>query len=1238
MRSFRPALFVFLVSAVTLLAQTSTTSVRGTVTDPSGALVPNAQISLTNTADNSVTNGNSDKSGLYSFPQLVPATYLITVNAPGFAPSSKQAQLLVNQPATINFQLGVQAMQTVNVSAEAQTLNKTDASIGDALDNQVLQALPTEGRNVPDLLSLQPGVLYLGRGVSKDSDSRTGAVAGARSDQGNVTLDGLDDNDQTEGYAFTGVLRSTIDSTDEFRVATVNSDAAAGRSSGAQVSLVTKSGTNSFHGDAFEYYRPSFTVANNWFNKQAQLANGLPNVPGKLIRNTFGGAIGGPIFKNKLFFFFNYEGQRSAENTQETRTVPTDSYRAGMLKYLDNSSDTGNVRTLSPAQFTQIDTPCVAAGGCPNGPGPNPNVLQYFSLFPHANTGGGDNLNTAGFTFSSPSPSTLNTSILKFDYNLHDKHHLFIRGNLQKDVTAQAEQFPGQGPSSTRIDNTKGLAAGDTWTLSSSLINDLRYGYIRQGYADAGTLTQDYVSFRFMNNINPQTSTTIVNVPVHNIIDNATWTHGNHTFQGGVNWRLIGNNRFTNANSFNSASTNPYWIGSDIPDPAAANGYSVNEGFGNSYLIAYANLAGTVPELDNSYNYAVNPDGLSGSQLADAATIAHRYRANEFEWFLQDSWRPLPNLTLTFGLRHTILQTPYDTHGQQVSPNVDVDKWYKQREISAQQGQTYEPLVSFSPSGPAVGRPGYWPKQKLNFAPRFSVAYSPDSKTSIRAGFGMYYDHFGQGIVDSFTDTGSFGLSTVLENPAGAYNWSTSPRFTGINNLPNINVGTPPPNPIAFPYTVPGGSYPDGAFLITWGLNNRIKTPYSESIDASVQRLLPGGLTLETSYVGRMGRHLMQQQDFASPTNFVDPQGGGDYYSAARQLSVLSDRSQGMADPENATVAPIPYFEHMFPQLAGGGNSATQNIYTEEWEPNRYSSGETFALADLDFYCNYGCPQGTRFYQTQFSSLFGWDSIGQSYYNAGQIVLRHPSSHGLQADFSYTFSKSIDMGSDTQRAGIHTANNTSSVILNAWNPEYNRAPSDFDTRHLITANFVDQLPIGRGQHFAGNSNGLVNSIIGGWQLSALTRWTSGLPFSLFSPAWPTNWEQESFVVQTGAVKMRKHIGPDGLPQVFDNPDAITGGAKSGSPIRLSYAGEAGQRNNYRGDGYFDIDSSLRKTWTLYRENSLSFAWDVFNATNSVRFDTTTLDSTLTDAGTMGEYQTRTLNLPRVMQFSLRYGF
>jgi hypothetical protein len=186
-------------------------------------------------------------------------------------------------------------------------LNTTDATIGNAVSNNTIQALPMEGRNVPDLLSLQPGVLYLGRQstAQQDQDSRSGAVAGARSDQSNITLDGVDNNDQTKGYAFQGVLRSTLDSVEEFRVTTANSNAEAGRSSGAQVVLVTKSGTNQFHGSLYEYNRDTIFAANDWFNKEAQASEGLPNKPGKLIRNTYGGTFGGPIKKDKLFFFFN---------------------------------------------------------------------------------------------------------------------------------------------------------------------------------------------------------------------------------------------------------------------------------------------------------------------------------------------------------------------------------------------------------------------------------------------------------------------------------------------------------------------------------------------------------------------------------------------------------------------------------------------------------------------------------------------------------------------------------------------------------------------------------------------------------------------------------------------------------------------------------------------------------------------------------------------------------------------
>ena len=273
MRFLRLALFVVFAVSVDLLAQTSFTSLRGTIADNSGAMIPNAQVSLKNTATNAELTGSTDSAGLFQFPQVTPGTYTITVTASGFAPSTKQAQLLVNQPATVNFQLGVQASATVvNVSAEAQTLNNIDATIGNAFNNETIQALPSEGRNVPDLLSLQPGVLYLGRAGDQQSDSRSGSVNGARSDQTNVTLDGLDDNNQEQGLAFTGILRPTLDSTEEYRVATTNSNADSGRSSGAQVAIVTRTGTNQFHGSVYEYNRNTVAVANDWFNKAAQIA------------------------------------------------------------------------------------------------------------------------------------------------------------------------------------------------------------------------------------------------------------------------------------------------------------------------------------------------------------------------------------------------------------------------------------------------------------------------------------------------------------------------------------------------------------------------------------------------------------------------------------------------------------------------------------------------------------------------------------------------------------------------------------------------------------------------------------------------------------------------------------------------------------------------------------------------------------------------------------------------------
>src|SRR4051812_8222336 len=274
-------LLVVLTLATAAFTQTGTTSLRGTVMDPKGAVVPGATVKLSDPSRGFSREAATNDRGEYQFLQLPPSTYNITATAANVGTvSQKGLQLLVSTPATVDLTIKLSASTTVEVTASAPIVNTTDATIGTAFSNEHIQSLPIQDRGAENLLSLQPGVTYTGpsdNGVDANFDSRNGAVAGARSDQANLTVDGIDNNDVNSGFAFTGALRTPVDSIQEFRVTTSNSNAEVGRSSGAQVVVVTKSGTNNWHGSLFEYHRPTFGVANDWFNKQAQLKAGLPN-------------------------------------------------------------------------------------------------------------------------------------------------------------------------------------------------------------------------------------------------------------------------------------------------------------------------------------------------------------------------------------------------------------------------------------------------------------------------------------------------------------------------------------------------------------------------------------------------------------------------------------------------------------------------------------------------------------------------------------------------------------------------------------------------------------------------------------------------------------------------------------------------------------------------------------------------------------------------------------------------
>jgi hypothetical protein len=1238
-RWFVVCFFALLISIAPLLGQNATTSLRGTVTDSTGAALPNVAVKLSNASIGFTTATVSGSHGEYAFQQLAPGDYVVTFSAPDFGDYTVRAALQVAQPATVNAKLGVVAKGvTVEIQANTQALNTTDASIGNVIDNQQIMQLPSLGREVTTLLALQPGVLYLGS--QSNADSRSGAVSGARPDQTNITLDGLDNNDQIFPTAFQGALRTSLDAIEEFRVTTSNANSDTGRSSGGQVNMVTRSGSNVLHGAIYDYNRSSIGEANDWFNKAGQIQSGLANRPPPLNYNVFGARLGGPIVKDKLFLFGSYEGDRENQAQAVTRTVPTASLRAGILKY----TGTSGVVTLTPAQVASMDTNCSGLGTCPQGPGDNPASLALFKTYPAANGSlTGDGQNFASYTFSSPLPLILNVYTARLDYALSDKHRFYVRGSFQNDTSSGAQWLPGQPASTKSTVDSRGISGNYTWSISSSKVNNLRYGFINQSYASTGAGSGNYVTFRGLDLPESSARSSKTTVPLHNIIDDFTLSFGRHTIEVGANFRRYTYQNNTNANSFNTAAANPNWlVNAGIAGKSGFAGATptldpVNYGFPDvvnttNYDYAISALAGLVDEQTNNYNYLLSADGKTATSLGAGTPVSRSFRSNELEYYVQDTYKPVSNVTVTLGLRHTIQQTPWETNGQQVQPTININDWFNTRAANALLGKTVQPDISFAPAGQFRGGKPFYPMNWGNFAPRFAIAYSPGfsegfmnkifggaGHSSIRAGFGMYYDHFGQGLVANYSRRGSFSLSSSLSNPASSLNADTTPRFTGLHNLPTLIPAAT--STISYPQT-PSDDPNGTGFAITNGLDDRIQSPYAEAFNLSWQRDLGSGFSFEAAYVGRLGRHLLQSRDLAQPLDLVDPGSHRDYYTAATALAKAADAGA-------VTVATDAYWENLFPQAKTSTESATQVIYENEFQPGR--GNETQSLVDIDLGCSVGCPSTGRYWDSQYSSLFVTSAIGTSSYNSGQFILRHAMKHGVQFDLSYTYSKSLDLGSDSEANAINTAAQFG-FILDAFNPRKNWAASDFDTRHLITGDWVLNVPTGRGQRFGGNVNRLTDAFIGGWNISGIARASSGLPWTIYDGAgWGTNWEWESAVVQTGPIKMRKHLDADGSPQVFDDPLAAR------ANMRLPYPGEAGERNKFRADGYFTTDMGLHKTVHFTDRIFAHFAWEVFNVTNSARFDAHSVDSGSEDQSTLGIYSTQ-LTGARKMQLSARIEF
>ncbi len=1207
---------IALIAGVLPLA--AQTSLLGVVTDTQGSAVPDAVITAKNTETSAVRRTISNSLGEYNIAQVQPGTYAVTVEKPGFRTHNAEILLQVNTPATMDVKLELGSVnESVNVSAEVALVNTENAAVGNPFTETQVKQIPLQTRNVVALLGVQAGV------------SSTGQVLGSRPDQNNVLLDGVDVNDNQGANGFNSVLPIPLDSVQEFRTTVAGLGADMGRSAGGQVSIVTKGGSNQFHGSAYEYNRNTLTEANDWFSNRA----GTPRPA--LIRNQYGASLGGPVLKNRLFFFFNYEGRKDRSASAKTATVPTASFAQGYVNVLLKD---GRTVTLTPTDVVNIDPLHIGASSY---------MLNLMKQYPAGNNplGASDKgLNFNQLLFNAPNKLDNHVMVGRMDYNIDSagKHTVMVRGTLNgagQDTTLA--QFPGQSAAARTLDNSRGLAVRYTAVISPHLVNLASYGYTRLGTSSTGNETV-LPSFGFTTLL-PTARPSQRFAPTTNLADDLTWTKGRHTVQFGFNFRFIDNNRmsFNNLPNYSFNRNTLLGLGADIDADvtsylAPIYGSSIALSSGTNVTNAFGALLGIVNNFGATYNF-----GKDGTAIPFGQPVTINFAAHEYEGYVQDSFKWKRNFTLTYGLRYSLYGVPFEKNGVEVVPQTSLSEFFAERNGGQLLGiPAYalpDSMITYALGGPVNGGAGYYPSDKKDFAPRVSLAYSPESggiiekflgKGSVlRGGGGVVYDHYGSAMVSTFASSGSPGLATTVAQPVNT-NFTTAYRYTG-SGLPAL----PPSGGGAFPYTPP---VIQGGFTTFSGVASNLKAPYSYVLNANYARPLPHGMSLELGYAGRLSHRGILNQDFAQPmTKFTDPKSGQSWLQASTTMAQLFDQGLTPAQVKaNPNLVPNqPFYQNIFP---GAQNlyipgSASANFFYDVF--GNYSGSFLDGMNDMDRIRQpnggcislYGC---NTFFPLQNSGLDAFVNAGKSAYHAATIVIRRPVTHGWGYDFNYTFSHSLDNGSASETSG-------GAALQDAFNPNAFRGPSDFDARHTISADAVVDVPVGKGKALLCHMPSWLDYAIGGWQVSTLFSFRTGLPQTCSdSGVYNVNYDISAYcIVKPGSPLPANGFTFDqsGIPSIFSNTSAV-------NSVVAGYPGQVGTRGMFRGLKMWNDDMAVSKVFRLPREQMhLQLRGEAYNLFNHENFGNPALN--MASPTTFGEItSTLSSSAPRVMQFALRLEF
>ena len=1239
-RAFLLTVLLLSLSSIAI-GQGTASRVTGIVVDPQGGAVPGATVTLTNEATRGSLTTETTDAGTYVFDSVQVGTYTVAVEKQGFKKSVSSGNTAnINQPATVNVSLEIGGVsEVVQVAATAEVVQtSTSGNIGNTVEQRTLVTLPivgNRGRNPLSFILFQPG-------VTPDANTGGGVhVHGARDRAFNFTLDGIDINETSAGGSNFTPIRTNPDSLVEFQVVTSNFTADLGRSSGAQVTLVTRSGTNEFHGSLFEFYQTPRFHANEYNN----IINRTSRP--QFVQHIFGGSIGGPVIlprfgeggssvyngKGKTFFFANLQLLRTNQAFFVNRTVYTQLARNGIFRYVQ-----GGVNRNASQTTPSVDAAGNPVAGLtirsynvypnPDGLGPDPTTSYLIGRTPLPNNFNvGDGLNVGGFSFVAPQRESQYDFTAKIDHNFNDRHSMYVRyahgaqNTLGDNANGGLQKFPGIPNFVDTYRLPRNLAVNDRYTITPTIVNEFVAGFNR-------------FTFSFNNPDPVENPPVILNVPndplnleepINNLrtittwqfVDNVSMTRNVHTFKFGTNLRFQKHvddrtsvaGALTRARIFLSTGIN------SVPANYNTNVTGINSADRSRLESMINDLLGRVGTINQAFV------AIDDNTFAPGRT-RFNYEAHypEYDFFGQDTWRARRNLTLDLGLRWEM----------RLSPRAPKDIVLRPEQRLA----VDEPATNTF----RFGEGKLYKDSLYQFAPSVGVAWDPFStgKTSVRANYRLAYDRTNTFVFSSFIFQSAPGLTRLVTN-------NTFGQNGGLlrNGVPVLNSNDV--TPLQFRQPAP---FSTGTLNV---VDPNLVYPRTHQYSLSLQREIGWKTVLEVNYIGRKGRHLFGGYD----ANQVDIRGNG-FLADFEQLRTTGNNSRinallagdsrltlvgGVRETGSAWLArqslagPVRLANGTTTtNLVAAGSVANAAFLIAQGVQGNFAARPTVN----DLVANGFSPFYFQLYPQFTGAVNVIDSNDRSRYNALEIQLSRRSAHGFAFQGSYTLAKSQDTRSFDPALTLLTRGGTGQSAANTpfdiHNRNLNYARSDFDRRHALQGYALYELPFGKGRRWGKDWNRVTDFLLGGANIAGVLRWYSGRPFTVFSGAGTL-----SQVVFTPA--SCNGCTPDLGGITLENGQNVFLNAEQRAKFFVPAAGEASNvgRNFFTGPPQINLDLTVGKIFRFDETRNLEFRIEAQNATNTPSFALPDANLILT-SGSFGQVLGSTVSTSRKVQFAAKFNF